>query len=102
MSIAECKANKPKRLRSLPIAERQKISPPALARLWGVEPSKILGWIERGELAAINGASSTAGRPRYLIDRRDIEAFEQSRRVSTPAPRSPRRKRSAPGAKEYF
>src|SRR5436190_16632268 len=87
----------------LPISDRQKLKPPQLCRLWGVDVETVLALIKSGQLKAINGALNPNGlRPRYLIDKRDIEAFEQARAVSGPAPQSPRRRRSAPGAKQYF
>ncbi len=59
--------------------------------------------IRSGELPAINIATDRDGkRPRYLIDQRDIEAFENSRAVVPPAPRQKRRRRRDPAIKEYF
>jgi hypothetical protein len=40
---------------------------------------KVLGWIARGELAAINIASTLAMRPRWVVKISDLEAFEQQR-----------------------
>jgi len=75
------------------IATRKtKISPPELAKLWGVDPAKILTWIRRGELKAINVATDRNGRVRYAIDVADIAVFEASRAVQPPVPRVRRRK----------
>ena len=60
---------------------REKLTPPELARLWGISPDKVLSWIRTGELRAINAAKSTNGRPRYLIDVKDVEEFENRRAV---------------------
>ena len=64
--------------RTLPVSERQKISPAALARAWGLDPQKILRFIRDGSLRAIN-ISLGHERARFLIDRRDIEEFERAR-----------------------
>lgn len=73
---------------------RQKIRPPALAKMWGVGVDKILGFIRRGELRAIDVSDNRGvGRPRYLIDLADIAAFEQSRAVVPPPPPVQRRRR---------
>ncbi|MGA2798246.1 MAG: DNA-binding protein [Thermoguttaceae bacterium] len=70
-----------------------KVTPPKLAKSWGIDAHKILTWIETGELAAINAATKPGGRPRFLIDEKDIELFEL-RRSTTPAPKSIRRRRA--------
>ncbi len=74
---------------------RKKVTVPRYAEECGVSPDKILAFIRSGELRAINFATKRGGRPRYLIDRDDIEAFEASRAV-IPAPKATRRKRAAP------
>lgn len=80
----------------------QKLTPPQLAEQWGVSPDKIIGWIRSGELRAIDISTKRGSpRPRYLVDRRDIEAFELARAVIPPAPRQRRRRRD-PAVKEYF
>ena len=71
--------------------DRGKLTPPEIARLYGVSPDKVLGWIRAGELRAINIATKLGGRPRYLVDRIDLNAFETQRQV-IPDP-SPNRKR---------
>jgi hypothetical protein len=65
-----------------------------LARLWGISPEKVISWIRRGELRAVNVASRLGGRPRWLIDPKDVEDFER-RRTATAAPR-PRRRKAPP------
>ena len=82
---------------------RQKLTPPQLAKEWGVSPDKIVGFIRRGELRAIDVSTNRgSARPRYLIDRRDIEAFENARAVVPPAPKTRRRRRRDSSVKEYF
>ena len=58
---------------------RQKFTPPEIARAWGIDPEKVLNWIRSGHLRAIDGATPGSQRPRYLIDRVDLAAFEESR-----------------------
>jgi hypothetical protein len=82
------------------MAVRRKLTVPQLARQWGVAPNKVLEWIRRGELRAINLASSDSQRPRWAIDLADIEAFERSREATPAVPRV-RRKR-APETKDFF
>ncbi len=83
---------------------RSKLTPPQLAKLWGVSADKIVSFIKSGELRAIDVSSNRGSvRPRYLIDRRDIEAFEASRAVVPPAAKPKRRRRRCDSAiKEYF
>lgn len=74
---------------------RQKITPPELARRWGVAPEKVLTWIRSGELRAIDACARRGQRARYLIDLADVAEFE-SRRSTLPTPRRvsrPRRRR---------
>lgn len=84
------------------IAERQKLTPPQLARLWGVDPNKIIGFIKRGELRAMNAAANLGGRARYLIDVADIAEFEARRAVVPPAPITRRKKPSNDGIVRHF
>jgi hypothetical protein len=59
----------------------RKLTPPQVAKQWGVAPEKIVAWIRSGELKAIDASTSRGKRPRYLIDIKDLAAFEQSRLV---------------------
>jgi hypothetical protein len=80
---------------------RVKLTPPELAKRWGVSSDKIRTFVESGELAAIDISTRRGERPRYLIDLADIEKFEAARAVvKVPEPK-PRRKTPAP-AKRYF
>jgi hypothetical protein len=63
------------------LEHRTKLTPPDLARRWGVSTTKIVNFIKSGELRAINIAAHRKNRPRYLIDVADIAAFEKSRSV---------------------
>ena len=80
---------------------RTKLSPPQIARRWGVSPQKMLAWIGSGELRAINAATRLGGRPRFLIDVADLAAFEERRAVvATPA--AVRRRRRDIGITKFF
>ena len=62
-----------------------KITPPQLADAWGISVDKIHSWILSGELQAINAATRSGGKPRYLIDVEDLADFERRRQVQPPA-----------------
>jgi len=79
-------------LRDTVNVSRAKLTPPQLARLWGISPDKVLNWIRSGELRAINVAATPGGRPRYLIDRTDVQAFETRRAVVAVIPLHRRKK----------
>lgn len=66
------------------MTERSKLTPPQLAKRWGVSDEKVLNLIRDGELRAINVSSGTQ-RARYLIDEVDIADFEK-RRATRPLP----------------
>jgi transposase len=66
-----------------------------LMNRFGVTQHTVLGWIARGELAALNvGRSPNASRPRWRITAAALEKFEGSRTSTSPAPAAaPRRRR---------
>ena len=82
-------------------SRKTKISPPELARLWGIDVAKVLHWIKAGELRAINVATHRDGRPRYAIDTADVATFEAARAVQPPAPRI-RRRQKDPSIIQFF
>jgi len=55
------------------------LTPPEVAKRLRVSPDKILAWIRRGELKAVN--VSNGGRPRFRISPNDLGAFLTSREV---------------------
>jgi hypothetical protein len=61
-----------------------------LCRRWKVGADKVRGWIDRGELAALNTASNLCSRPRYVITPEALEAFERGERATGPKPRRSR------------
>ena len=69
------------------------LTPPQLAREWGIHVDKVYAWIHSGELRVMNTAVKPGGRHRYRIKRSDAEDFQRRRQNLPPPPRSPRRKR---------
>jgi hypothetical protein len=63
-----------------------------LAARYRVSEDKIRLWIRKGELAAVNVASTLCGRPQLRVTPEAIAAFEQRRSATTP-PAPPKRKR---------
>jgi Helix-turn-helix domain len=63
-----------------------------VAQRYRVGKDKIRAWIRRGELRAINTAASACARPRFIILREDLAAFENIR-TGGPPPKPPRRRR---------
>lgn len=84
-------------------ARRVKLTPPEVARRYGVSRDKVLAWIRSGELRAVNVATTLGRRPRYVIDEADLAAFEARRSAGTTAPAGgKRRKRIPEGVIEFF
>ncbi len=75
------------------------ITPPALARRLGVNTHKVLAWIARGELRAINLGDGS--RPRWRILPADLEAF-LDRRTAQPMAKATRRRKADPAVIEFF
>ena len=74
--------------------EKQKFTPPEIARLWGVSVEKVVAFIRSGELRAMNAASPGRNqRPRYLIDVADLEDFERRRAAVPPPKKLPQKQR---------
>lgn len=82
-------------------SNRRKITPPELARRWGIDKAKVIAWIRSGELRAIDACTRRKTKPRYLIDLADIRTFEEAREVipACPPPRARRARR--PTVKQY-
>lgn len=82
--------------------ERTKLTPPEVARQWGVSIDKVLTWIRSGELRAVNLATRLSGRPRYRIDINDLRDFEQRRSVIPPSPPHRTRRKLPADIIEFF
>jgi excisionase family DNA binding protein len=82
---------------------RRRLTPPELARQLGVSADKILGWIRDGSLRAVNVATTTSGRPRWVIDLADLAAFEETRVSRAQTPKISKRRAKAPaGVIRFF
>jgi hypothetical protein len=77
------------------IPARSYTTVPALAAQMAVSQHSILGWIDRGELKAINVARRAGGRPSWRISAAALEAFENSRSAQ-PQPKITRTRRRTP------
>lgn len=78
------------------------ITPPELARQRGIRPAKVLAWIRRGELEAINLASSLDGRPRWRISPEALARFDAARSSRGSARPSGRRRIATAAEVEHF
>jgi len=76
------------------------LTPPAVAERYGVDVHKIIGWIRRGELHAVNVGDGSQ-RPRYRISPADLAAFEAAR-SATPQLRVSRIRCKNPLVTEFF
>jgi hypothetical protein len=71
-------------------------TPPELADRWGISPAKVLSFIRRGELTAVNLATRLGGRPRWAISAEAVAAFERRRSSAATATPRPQRRPRAP------
>ena len=69
------------------------LTPPEIAKLLRVSNTKLLGWIRRGELTAINVGNGH--RPRFRISPDNLDAFLKTREFQRP-PKVTTRKRQPP------
>jgi transposase len=76
-------------------------TPPKVAKRYGVSEDKVLGWINRGELRAINVAARLGGRPRWRIPEDAIVEFEAARSAQ-PSVRTTRRRRKQEHVIQFF
>ena len=78
------------------------LTPPAIARELGIDPSKVIGWIMRGELRGVNVSANpaTAKRARWRVAKDDLENFLDTR-AAQPVRSVERKRRRRPGVVEY-
>lgn len=77
------------------------LTPPQLAKEWGLDVDKIYAFIRSNELRATNLAIKPGQRARYKINRLDAEDFQRRRQNLPRPPVSPRRKRNL-GGKGFY
>jgi hypothetical protein len=77
------------------------LTPPAVAQRFGVDVHRVLNWIRRGELRAVN-VGDGAQRPRFRVSPADLALFEAARSAG-PEPKISRvRRRKDPSVIEFF
>jgi hypothetical protein len=64
---------------------KQRFSPEAVGRRYGVARSTVIQWCEAGLLPAVDVAGPKAKRRRWRISEEDVAAFEQRRGNTRPA-----------------
>jgi hypothetical protein len=78
------------------------LSPPKLAKAWGVKVQTVHAWISSGELAAFN-VGKKGKRPSWRITVEAAENFQRSRAAVKPRPVRQRRRTSpAAGEIDFF
>jgi hypothetical protein len=75
------------------------LTAPMVAKILGVAPEQVLGYIARGELRAIN--TSLGDRPRWKIDPEDLDKFCESRSNAPKTAKTSRRRILPTAKKEY-
>src|SRR5262249_42670968 len=63
------------------------LTPREVARRYRVSPGKVRTWIGRGELVAVNTATTLCGKPRWIVLPDALAAFERRRAAEPPPPR---------------
>ncbi|MCA9109821.1 MAG: helix-turn-helix domain-containing protein [Planctomycetaceae bacterium] len=79
------------------------LTPPQYAAMLGCKPSKVIQWIEAGELRAVN--QSDGPRPRWKIPPDAITEFENKRGPKLSVPSAPKRqaqRRPVKNVIEYY
>ena len=76
------------------------LTPPQIAKLYGVHPDRVRGWIRSGQLMALDVGDK--GRRRFRVRPEDLEIFERARLVVAPEERRHPRRKHTLGAVEEF
>lgn len=83
------------------VASAQYLTPPKVAERLAVDSHRVLGWIRRGELRAVNVGDGSQ-RPRFRISPADLALFEATRSAG-PEPKISRvRRKKDPQITEFF
>ena len=75
--------------RNKPTPEARALTPPAVAKKYAVNVHRVLAWIAKGDLAAVNVGDGS--RPRWRIMPEALAEFER-RRAAQPTPAATRRR----------
>lgn len=60
------------------------ITPPKFAEQLGIKPEKVIAWIRRGELKAVNVADRLGSRPRWRMSPEALSDFLRPRESQPP------------------
>lgn len=90
--LAECLAAVP----GIKRPERVHLSPPEVAKRYGVSPDTVRGWIASGLLRATNIGKGKK-KPRFRIEPQALEEFDRKRTAGFKTPTIERRPRSSMG-----
>lgn len=83
--------------------EKTKLSPPELARRWGMKPDTVRALITSGQLDATDfSLRPGVGKPRWKIDIADVIAFELRRKAKPPPKATRRRRKPIANVIEFF
>ena len=66
----------------MPSTTTKWLTPPNIAESLGVDPAKVLVWINSGELEASDVATKRGGRPRWRVSPEALERFLENRKCS--------------------
>jgi excisionase family DNA binding protein len=72
-----------------------------IAQQLAVKPERVITWIRRGQLRAVNVGDGSV-KPRFRIAPADLQVFLLARTVQPPTPTPRRRRRQTEGVTEYF
>ena len=90
--LAACLAAVP----SAPPAKRDRLSPPEVAKRYGVSPDTVRAWIENGQLKATNIGQGKK-KPRFRIEPQSLEEFDRKRTAESRPPTPSKRRPSSTG-----
>ena len=79
------------------------LTPPQLAKRWGIKPEKVIAFIRSGELRAFDiSMRAGVGRPRFRIPVDAVIEFENRRAVTPPTKPVRRRSKKPHDVIEFF
>jgi excisionase family DNA binding protein len=78
------------------------MTPAQVAEQLGIDTGKVLDWLHTKELAGVNVATKSTGRPRWRISAADLETFLQRRKSSPSQAPAPRSRRKAPDVIQFY
>jgi len=76
--------------------DRTHLTPPEVAKRYGVSPDTVRSWIENGQLKATNIGQGKK-KPRFRIEPQALEEFDRRRTAESKPPTPAKRRRSSTG-----